>query len=361
MSKTVSKKRTESARVLLQDLQEHLKNNGLERRRTGGSSGQIAYSDELLLLLQSHNSSPRCSKGTVFLRDKDNLKWHLFYLGTKNGGVKYTYYTNPVPGGSFKMHPKLLQKYECLRDFASVRPMGALVLEKIEQHIQQNRTNVPVKNVCPIAMKQELTYIDNARHFLKDIMSHHEKKQGKKLTYEELILLFYEFYAENFQNYTLVMHAVGGHLDVFADGKPSLETRICFSFLLDKFENTSVWNSGSGNGRGGAGMDKFCFALIHWEAPSHNRRNTWTDPRNTHLPHSAAHYGRENGHGRQTLNRTIWDHFRRNGNLIALQDNVNHVRELNYPPRIRRGLRNRRLQQRRQGGQRRTRCNNNRR
>ena len=303
--------------------------------------------NELLILLQSHNSSPRCSKGTVFLRDRDNLKWHLFYLGTKDGAAKYTYYTNPVPGGSFKMPSKLLQKYDCLRDFASIRPMAALVLEAVRRNIKQTKPKIPIHTVCPIAVEQELKYIEHARHFLKEVISHHEKKYGHKWTHEQLLILFYEFYAENFQNYSLVMHAVGGHLDVFADGKPSLETRICFSFSLDKVGNTNVWNTGCGNGRGGAGIGKFCFALLDWEAPSRNRRNVWTDPQNSHLPHSAAHYGRENGNGRQTLNRTIWNRFRQNGRLVTLPNGINNIRHLNYP-RVQRGLRNNQLQLRQQ-------------
>lgn len=177
MTPNISKKKKQNTRVLLQDLQEQLKNNGLERRRAGGSSGEVNYSKELHILLQSHNSSPRCSKGTVFLRDRDNLKWHLFYLGTKDGGVKYSYYTNPVPGGSFKMPSKLLQKYDCLREFASIRPMAALVLEAVQRNIQHTKTKIPVNTVCPVAVEQELKYIENTRHFLKEMISHHEKKK----------------------------------------------------------------------------------------------------------------------------------------------------------------------------------------
>ena len=42
--------------------------------------------------MKTHNSIPRCSKGAVWLKDKSDLKWHLFYLGTKDGDLKYTYY-----------------------------------------------------------------------------------------------------------------------------------------------------------------------------------------------------------------------------------------------------------------------------
>ena len=81
---------------LFLELQCLLKNNGLEQRRTGGSSGYVSYTTELKLMMATPNSSPRNSKGSIWPRSKDNnLKWLLFYVGTKDMELKFTYYTNP--------------------------------------------------------------------------------------------------------------------------------------------------------------------------------------------------------------------------------------------------------------------------
>ena len=59
---------------------------------------------------------------------KNMLKLYIFYIGTKDGELKHTYYTNPQPGGSFLMPTLLLEKYPFLVDFASTKPTAALLL-----------------------------------------------------------------------------------------------------------------------------------------------------------------------------------------------------------------------------------------
>ena len=68
------KLKKQNSKSLLQELQNELKNDGLERRRVGGSSGKIGFTKEMKFLMKTHNSSPRCSKGVVWLKDKSNLK-----------------------------------------------------------------------------------------------------------------------------------------------------------------------------------------------------------------------------------------------------------------------------------------------
>ena len=91
-----------TARELLQHLQDNLPSTdgGLERMRGGGSNGKIAYTDELKYMMATPNSSPRKSKGVIYLRMKNDLKFALFYIGTKDeeSTVKRTWYGNPVPG-----------------------------------------------------------------------------------------------------------------------------------------------------------------------------------------------------------------------------------------------------------------------
>ena len=58
-----SKRSKQTGSKLLLELINSLKNNGLERRRLGGSSGIVQCNHNFHLLMKTHNSSPRFSKG----------------------------------------------------------------------------------------------------------------------------------------------------------------------------------------------------------------------------------------------------------------------------------------------------------
>ena len=61
------------------------------------------------------------------------------------------------------------------------------------------------------------------------------------------------------------MHPVGRHYDVFANNLPSLENRVCFSF--PQVNGTSgVSNTGLPYGRGGCGINNYCFATLDWRS-----------------------------------------------------------------------------------------------
>ena len=99
-------------------------------------------------------------------------------------------------------------------------------------------------------------------------------------------LNFYLFYSANYIKFTLVEHSVGRHLDIFAEDRPSLENRVCFAYK-------SVGRGATG--RGGAGPQFYCYALLDWGAPARNRRRVWTHPQNQNFPGAAAqHYGENN-------------------------------------------------------------------
>ena len=57
------RKKKLTVQKLFNDVRKELKNNGLERRRRGGSSGFVTYNENLKNMLKSHNVSPRNSKG----------------------------------------------------------------------------------------------------------------------------------------------------------------------------------------------------------------------------------------------------------------------------------------------------------
>jgi hypothetical protein len=174
----------------------------------------------------------------------DNLKWHFFHISTKVGEAMTWQYSNPKEGGQVNMSPKVFQKYNFLCSFVSTKGLAAAIVVAI------GNTDI---SICPIAVKEELQNVAFARKFIEQF------SLDKILASQQKLSLFYAFYSENYLSYTLVQHPVGRHLDTFANGKPSLENRVCFSFLLHQ-------NKIKGYGRGGAGMHRFCFALPDWES-----------------------------------------------------------------------------------------------
>ena len=61
----LSRKKKQTVQKFYNDLRKVLKNDGLERRRRGGSSGFVSYHHNLKKMMKSHNVSPRNSKGIV--------------------------------------------------------------------------------------------------------------------------------------------------------------------------------------------------------------------------------------------------------------------------------------------------------
>ena len=58
------------------------------------------------------------------------------------------------------------------------------------------------------------------------------------------------------------MHSVGFHRDVFTDGSPSLDNKICFSIKVENF-GSSIDNV-KGNGRGGGRHNEITVGLVDW-------------------------------------------------------------------------------------------------
>ena len=119
--------------------------NGIERKRTGGSSGQFRYSKELMTLLHTTNSTPRNSKGVVWLRAKNDLGIHAFWIATKSislrPSVRHCFYSTPRHGGSFYMDDAILndRRYQFLLDFVLVKPLGAVIIDVIHQKLARKK------------------------------------------------------------------------------------------------------------------------------------------------------------------------------------------------------------------------------
>ena len=163
---------------IFQELQCLLKNNGLERLRTGGSSGYVSYTKELKLMMVTPNSSPRNSKFSISLRSKkDNLKWLLFYVGTKDMELKYTYYTNPRHGGSFDMPSQLFDTIDFLIIFALTKALAAGIVSNLAEADNTSTENFPKLNVCKIAVEEELKNAASGQAFVKQFVSASPRKK----------------------------------------------------------------------------------------------------------------------------------------------------------------------------------------
>ena len=214
--------------------------------------------------------------GSVFILSKNLLKWHVIYIGTQDGDVKQTYYTNPQPGGQFHVNGSLQKKFPFLRLFASTKPIATLILEQV------TGTNGLLNSVSKIACEKEICHIKSTRRFLMNYVKYQKLNHMKLSRHFDI---FYEYYSSKYLNYTIVMHPVGRHHDVFADNLPSLENRVCF--CVDKVRTKL---SVLPYGRGGCGVDRFCFAILDWETKHLADRSTWTAEANKNLMYSAYWY-----------------------------------------------------------------------
>ena len=162
-------------------------------------------------------------------------------MGTKDGAVKKVAYITPRRGGVFVMPDDLIAQQEMMQQFFMVKPLSTIIL-----------SNVKHFKICPMACQQELFYIRQTQAHLDTLP---ELGNGRKSA-------FFQYYSKMFVNCTLMRHPCGRHIDVFANGMPSLENRICLSCPLDNKEKNA---SGTERyGRGGAGTERYTFALLDW-------------------------------------------------------------------------------------------------
>ena len=125
----------------------------------------------------------------------------------------------------------------------------------------------------------------------------------KSANFRGITATFYQFYSSKFNNYTMVLHPVGRHYDVFADSKPALENRVCF-----KIENIRSSLKLNSYGRGGCGLNNFCFAIVDWNTQHLQQRAVWTNTQNQNLKYSAYWYASQ-GIPDQRFTKTVKSNF----------------------------------------------------
>ena len=97
---------------------------------------------------------------------------------------------------------------------------------------------------------------------------------------------FHSVLAVTCHNHTLVRHAVGGHVDVFAKKKPSLENRLVFAIrpCVGEMKNP---HEPRGHGRGGV-PNRFVFCILDLAQTRRSRIEVLGHPRNQHIPGARA-------------------------------------------------------------------------
>lgn len=227
----------------------------LEYKREGGSLGYIKYSRQLFQMMKSPNSTPRKSVGVIWLRQKNSMKWKIFYIQTRDGTVKEWHYSNPCLGGQFKIDTSLFPEFVFLLQFEKIKPLTAIIMEKLNLH----------NNVSPTAISNEIL----KRQRILDIIYDENNNLINKDSTCSAEMQFYQSYSTLFNNYTMVVHPVGRHNDRFNKNVTSkLENRFCMSISLDsKFKCCYMKHMKSFTnkyGRGGDGLDNFVFAIMDW-------------------------------------------------------------------------------------------------
>ena len=111
------------------------------------------------------------------------------------------------------------------------------------------------------------------------------------------------------------MHPVGQHFDVFADKKASLENRVCF-FIDESCIVSLGLPMHLRYGRGGGGINRFCYALLDWRTSSHKkRRDIWIDVRYKDLKYSSYWYA-NHGAINKRFTQLVWKNFRKSFMIV---------------------------------------------
>ena len=222
---------------------------GYEYKRTGGSSGRIEVTKDLLRFINDKGTFPRASTSIKMVKNIKCLKWDCYYIGIESDTVRRTSYCNIKKGGSFRMPPELMSQYVFLQEFLSTKCKAALILYEL------NASDLPYK-IQPSAVMQEIRNLKKAQVF--DYKFLQEANPTKRIIPKREYVMRY---LSTMHRHTLVQHPVGFHIDLIK-GQPVLENKVCFR-LNHKLNDT---------GRGGAGIGTFVFAILDWPKKNQVRR-----------------------------------------------------------------------------------------
>jgi hypothetical protein len=246
-----------------------LPRGGFEAMRQGGSSGATAVNEHFFQFLSHDTSFPRKANRVKLIRR--GFGWDAIYMKPWHGmreAIAFNRYSQPQPGGSFHLPPGLLKKFPVLLEFIKLKIYTAQILALLNsQHGYA---------LQPLAARATLDDLKEAQELSGDVV-------------EILCLVSCK------NMYSMVCYPVGYHVDTFAGNKASLENKICFIM--------KSWKGTRGCGRGGAGPNKYVWALLDWGTGAAGERR--------------RQYLAMGGNARSRVTKQVWDNFlagRRNSN-----------------------------------------------
>ena len=220
--------------------------NGFDVVRTGGSSGPPLADEDFFDCHIDEVNFPRKLRAVKFA--KDGTSWSCAYIKVREdneGEPAFHSYGPPRRGGQFVATQVLMKRFPFLYSFAESKVYAAFILDRIN-----SLQKIPIQ---PTAVANEISLYERGLFISPGMRWSSLSKQGRENEVRArrgaLVL-----YAIN-NKHTLVTHPVGFHQDKFADGKESLENKVCFK--LDGWHKCRM-------GRGGAGPNVFVFAVLDW-------------------------------------------------------------------------------------------------
>ena len=226
--------------TLFKEVVSSLPRDGMEVRRTGGSSGCCRYDKEFTLFLHTHGCFPRVCRGVVIVpykpKDRDRpTMWKCLYFSPYkkyHSALVSASYTPPVLGGKLRLrdHDGLMRQFPKFEHFYRQKCELMMVIEKI--NIARRR----VPEWKPLVQ----TKID----LLKKTMAARSYLQATVDC-----------------THTMVTHRVGYHYDVFHTNSCGIENKV-----LVPAEGKGGKKDGScpSLGRGGGGAGVFTYAILDW-------------------------------------------------------------------------------------------------
>ena len=201
------------------------------------------------------------------------------------------------------MTPRLLKRCRrFLEPFISSKIVAAGILTRIPNLLVSLQSKFGGMELNPLAVRYELSCWAHSLHFTEkyffktllklcgvsreDFETGKCDEEGKRSMIEKIHHAckshFHSILALTCCNCTPVRHAVGGHVDVFAKKKPSLENRLVFAIRPCVGEMKKP-HEPRGHGRGGV-PNRFVFCVPDWAQTRRNRIDVWGHPRNQHIP-----------------------------------------------------------------------------
>lgn len=221
--------------------------------RKGGSSGLPVADNDFFEFIGLPTSSPRQSRGVKFV--KSGSAWACAYIkvGEEDyGEAAYYCYGVPKRGGQFKASQELMTKFPFLYNFAETKVYAAFILNEINF--------LRSASVQPTAVNNEIRIYEKSVFIAPGMRWTSLSRKGRESQLRPRQAALVQYVMHN--KHTLVTHPVGFHVDVFADGKESLENKVCF--VLGGRQKCPM-------GRGGAGPNRFVIAILDWVNSSRNQ------------------------------------------------------------------------------------------